>query len=351
MSTTEPASLEDLGWGPFFQQQALVVDHPQLVPARIVAIQRTHVVLMHAGGVSDSPLGGRWFQREVEQRPAVGDWVLVDPNGMSVEQLLERRSVLKRMSPGLDGLQLIAANVDVLFLVTSCNADFNVRRLERYLALAYEAGVTPVVVLTKADLAEQPEAFALDARKLRAGLVVEVVNALDADSIASLATWCAHGQTVALLGSSGVGKSTLVNSLLGSQAQLTAEIREDDGKGRHTTTHRSLHLLPSGGMVLDSPGMRELGIAQVEAGVEAMFDDIEELSEGCRFADCAHGAEPGCAVQRAVVDGKLDAERFDSYLKLKREDAHNSETIAERHTRSRAFGKLTRTSQERKRRD
>jgi len=347
----EPTSLQELGWAPFFQQQSVVIEHPELVPARVIALQRTHVVLMHESGVTESPLGGRWFRLEVEQRPAVGDWVLMDPADQSIKQLLQRRSVLKRMSAGSDGLQLIAANVDVLFLVTSCNADFNLRRLERYLALAFEAGVTPVVVLTKADLADAPEGFAQQASKLKAGVVVELVNALDAQSVGVLEPWCARGQTVALLGSSGVGKSTLVNSLAGVETQLTAGIREDDAKGRHTTTHRSLHLLPSGGLLLDSPGMRELGIAQAEAGVDAMFEDIEALSEQCRFADCAHASEPGCAVQEAIAQAQLDPERLASYRKLKREEAHNTESIAERHARARTFGKNVRSAMDRKRRD
>ena len=345
------ASLEELGWAPFFQQQLVVLDRPELVPARVVAIQRTHVVLMHEAGVVDSPLGGRWFRRDVEERPAVGDWVLMSPGTGAVELLLERRSLLKRMGAGQDGVQLIAANVDVLFLVTSCNADFNLRRLERYLALAFEAGVTPVVVLTKADLAEHPQEFAAQAAELKHGLVVELVNALDVASIAVLQPWVGSGQTVALLGSSGVGKSTLLNTLVGSQTQATAEIREDDAKGRHTTTHRSLHLLPGGGLILDSPGMRELGIAQAEAGVETMFDDIEALGETCRFADCAHASEPGCAVQAAIAEGRLEPGRLASYLKLKREEAYNTESIAERHARSRAFSKVARAAMERKRRD
>lgn len=348
MSVTGPTALQDLGWTNFFQRQLAELDCSELIPARVIAIQRTHIVLMHETDVVDSPLGGRWFQLGPEQRPAVGDWVLMNPADGSVVHLLQRRSVLKRMSAGQDGVQLIAANVDVLFLVTSCNADFNLRRLERYLALAYEAGVTPVVVLTKADLAERPEEFLQQARNIRAGLAVELVNALDAASVAALAPWCAPGQTIALLGSSGVGKSTLVNSLSGAQTQLTAEIREDDGKGRHTTTHRSLHLLPTGGLVLDSPGMRELGIAQAETGVEAMFEDVEALAQQCRFADCAHASEPGCAVQAAIDSGGLDSERLASYKKLKREEAYNTESLAERHSRSRAFGKMTRAVKARK---
>ena len=337
-----------LGWTAFFQQQWVAAAREDLQPARVVAIQRTHLQLMHAWGVSQGTLGGRWYQYEPQERPTVGDWVLLDPSSGAVEVLLERRSLLKRMSAGGDGVQLIAANVDVLFLVTSCNADFNARRLERYLTVALDAGVTPVVVLTKVDLVDDADTFLAEAQALKPGIVVEAVNALDPDSLTPLRAWCGEGQTIALLGSSGVGKSTLLNTLAGAATQRTAAIREDDAKGRHTTTHRSLHTLPGGALVVDSPGMRELGMADAEAGVELMFEDIEALAAQCRFSDCGHGGEPGCAVQAAIAGGEVSAERLASYLKLKREEAYNRETIAERHARSRAFGKMTRAAQERK---
>jgi len=347
MTSGDPPTLAELGWTPFFQQQLHAAGLEDAIPARVAAIQRTHVVLLHAEGVSDTPLGGRWFQLEPEQRPAVGDWVLASVTDKSIRQVLERKSLLKRLSPQGD-IQLIGANVDVLFLVTSCNADFNLRRLERYLALAHEAGVVPVLVLTKSDLAQAPERYLEQARALGAELPVELVNALDPGGLSALEAWCAPGQTVALLGSSGVGKSTLVNSLSGSQVQLTREIREEDAKGRHTTTHRSLHLLPSGALLLDSPGIRELAVADAEGGVAATFDDIESLAAQCRFSDCAHDSEPGCAVQRAIADGAILADRLASYHKLKREEASNTESVAERHARSRAFGKLVRAAQQRK---
>ncbi len=351
MAGHHATTLAQLGWTPFFQQQLAALDASGLVPARVVEIQRTHVVLVHAGGTLDAPLGGRWFQLDAEARPAVGDWVLVDLADGNVVHCLERASVLKRMGAGATGIQVIAANVDVLFLVTSCNADFNPRRLERYLALALESGVVPVVVLTKADLTDQADDFAARARELRPGLVVELVNALDVETLECLKPWCEPGRTIALLGSSGVGKSTLVNSLSGTRTALTAAIREDDAKGRHTTTTRSLHRLPSGALLLDSPGMRELAIADAEQGVAAMFEDIDALAMSCRFGDCGHTSEPGCAVQQAIADGALDGDRLSSYRKLKREETYNRETVAERHARSRAFGKMTRASQTRKRRD
>lgn len=339
--------LRELGWSPFFQQQLTIDEAESLAPARVFAIQRTHMTLMSVAGELDITLSGRWFQLDVEDRPTVGDWVLIPPSADSIVRLLDRKSLLKRMSAGQSSeIQLIGANVDSLFLVTSCNADFNPRRLERYLALAYQAAVQPVVVLTKADLAGDPQSYLDEVRRIKRDLVVELVNALDARSIAALEGWCGPGQTVALLGSSGVGKSTLVNTLSNAQVQLTQGIREDDGKGRHTTTHRSLHMLPGGGLLLDSPGMRELAIADVDSGVQQMFEDVEALATHCRFVDCGHQSEPGCAVRAAIAAGELDEDRLASYLKLRREEAYNSESIAERHARFRDRAKLIRRTQE-----
>ncbi len=339
-------TLEDLGWSAFFQQQLTLEQVEAFHAARVFAIQRTHITLMTDSGAVDVNLSGRWYQLEVEDRPTVGDWVLIAPTAQTIVCVLERKSLLKRLSPGQTGeIQLIAANVDTLFLVTSCNAEFSARRLERYLALAYDAGVQPVVVLTKADLAKDPDSFVEEVRKVRTDLVVELVNAREEESVDSLRVWCGPGETVALLGSSGVGKSTLVNTLSAAEVQLTREIRDDDAKGRHTTSHRSLHMLPDGGLVLDSPGMRELAIAEVAGGVRRMFDDVEALAAQCRFSDCKHDTEPGCLVRRAIDSGELDEGRLASYLKLRREEAHNTDSIAERHPRVRDRAKMTRRVQ------
>ena len=261
----------------------------------------------------------------------------------TIERVLERSSLIKRLSAGTTSdVQLIAANVDTLFIVSSCNEDFNLSRIERYLALALDAGVRPVIVLTKVDLVDDHQGLIEQVHTLRSDLVVEGVVATRADTLGNLLPWCASGQTVALLGSSGVGKSTLVNSLSGEEVQTTAGVREDDGRGRHTTTHRSLHPLARGGLLLDSPGMRELGIVDAQAGVGQLFEDIDDLSRRCRFSDCAHAQEPGCAVRAAIESSELDERRFESYQKLLREEMYNTETIAERHTRSRQFGKMVR---------
>lgn len=338
---TEPVSLADLGWSPVFQQQLVLEDLQTLTPARVFAVQRSGLRLVFEGGEIEVPLGGRWFQGSSEERPTVGDWVLIDRARGAIERLLERKSLLKRMSVSRPGdVQLIAANVDVLFLVSSCNDEFSLSRMERYLALALEAGVQPVIVLTKADQADDPESYREAAAGLGHDVVVELVNALDPATLEGLRSWCRRGQTVALLGSSGVGKSTLINSLAGRDIQITGDVREEDAKGRHTTTHRSLHLLPGGGLLLDSPGMRELGILDADSGLASAFEDVESLAARCRFNDCAHRSEPGCAVRAAIAAGVLDERRLESYRKLRREELYNTETVAERHSRVRQFGRM-----------
>lgn len=336
----------ELGWVPFFQQQLTTGELETAVPGRVVGIQRSGIMVAHARGEQEIPLGGRWFQLDAEQRPTIGDWVLLNPEGSQIDRVLERKSVLKRIHAGTTSeIQLIAANVDTMFVVTSCDEDFNLSRIERYLTLVFDGSIQPVVVLTKRDLVEAPENLVEQVKELRGDLIVELVNALDRSTLDGLNAWCGRGQTIALLGSSGVGKSTLVNTLTGSQVQLTASVREGDSKGRHTTTSRSLHVLPQGGLLLDSPGIRELQIVDVGSSVSNLFDDVEELFTLCRFADCAHDQEPGCAVRAAIEAGDLDERRYESYRKLRREERYAAETIAQRHARSRNWAKLIRHSQ------
>jgi len=336
-------ALTDLGWRPFFQQQLGIDEIAGTVPARVVAVQRSGVRVDDGTTEWELPLGGRWLKAPPETRPTVGDWVLVSPDRQSVVRVLERESVFRRLAAGdRADVQLIAANVDVLFIVTSANEEFNASRLERYLALAYDVGVQPVVIITKADLTVRGDEFLDAAKRLRPGLPVELVNALDADDLARVRAWCGRGQTVALLGSSGVGKSTLVNTLAGRAVQDTAAIRESDSSGRHTTTHRSLHRLEGGALLLDVPGMRELKIGDAGAGVAAVFDDIEALAAQCRFSDCRHETEPGCAIQAALQSGALDERRLANWRKLEREHRHATETLAEKHKRGRQFAKAVR---------
>jgi ribosome biogenesis GTPase len=233
--------------------------------------------------------------------------------------------------------------VDTLFIVTSLNDDFNLGRIERYLSLAYEAGAEPVVILSKADLCDDPESFRSQVQALAPLLMVETVNGLDPEEAKKLLPWCGNGKTIAFMGSSGVGKSTLINTLLGEAVQQTGAIREDDSKGRHVTTGRSLHLMPQGGLLLDTPGMRELQLADCDDGVAATFADIAELAEQCRFGDCRHDSEPGCAVQAAISKGELDERRLQSWRKLLREQFVNSATLAEKRARDKSFGKMIKT--------
>ncbi|HSG88731.1 MAG TPA: ribosome small subunit-dependent GTPase A [Pseudomonadales bacterium] len=342
--TNAGPTLEALGFTPFFRSQC-PVEAEHLLPARVLAVERTGVVIAGSGLDGQLPIPPRCFDGPPEQRPTVGDWVLVDGTGPRLARVLERSSRFARLAPGGEDVQLIAANVDVVLLVSACNRDFSPARLERYLALVLDAGAVPVVVLTKRDLAEDADAFVQAAVRLRPGLAVELVNALDGDDLAGVRAWCTPGSTVALLGSSGVGKSTLLNTLAGTVLQDTGAAREDDDKGRHTTTRRSLHRIDGDCWILDSPGMRELGLVGVEAGLRAVFDDIEALASACRFRDCRHHDEPGCAVLAAVARDELEARRLASYHKLAREERHATETLAERRARFRRFGRLTREAQ------
>lgn len=261
--------------------------------------------------------------------PAVGDWVAIRyreaDNRAIIHALLPRTSKFSRKLAGqMIDEQIVAANVDTVFLAASLNADFNVRRLERYLILAWESGASPVVVLTKADLCGADERLERveAAERTAIGVPVHVVSAATGEGMAALAPYFGEGRTVALLGSSGVGKSTIVNALYGETIMQVQSIREDDEKGRHTTTHRELVPLPGGGALIDTPGMRELQLWHADEGLDRGFSDVDALAAGCRFNDCGHGNEPGCAVQAALRSGELSAERYDSYRKLQRELAY-----------------------------
>nr|WP_322893975.1 MULTISPECIES: ribosome small subunit-dependent GTPase A [unclassified Yoonia] len=259
---------------------------------------------------------------------AVGDWVLCAPAQFRLIRVLDRQTELSRGTEYHTGdKQLIAANLDTLFITTSCNADFNPARLERYLALAHDAGITPVIVLTKADQADDPASFAEQARALGRDLDVLVVNAKGPDVAAHFAPYCGPGQTVALAGTSGVGKTTIANALTGGNA-ATRDIREDDARGRHTTTGRSLHRMLAGGWLIDTPGMRGLGLAEVGFGIDATFPEISELASQCKFRNCAHEGEPGCMVQKAVTAGQIDPDRLARFKKLTTENTQATEAIA-----------------------
>jgi len=296
-----------------------------LVPGRVLVQQRGQYDIITDAGELVAEISGKLARDAVEGGlPVVGDWVAVavreDEGAATIHAVLPRRTGFSRKAAGQDQtMQVVAANVDLALLVAALNADFNPRRLERYLAAARQSGATPVVVLTKADLldgaaeaVEAARAVALEAR-------VMAVSVVTGQGMADLRALMAPGVTALLVGSSGAGKSTLVNALAGSARMAVGDIREGDARGRHTTTHRELVLLPSGALILDTPGMRELGLLDAEAGVAATFEDIEALALTCKFRDCAHGSEPGCAVRAALEAGTLDRGRWLSYDKLGRE--------------------------------
>jgi ribosome biogenesis GTPase len=319
-----PNDLLELGWKSFFAEQLSSEEASHLEPVRVMAVHKGKLAVAGAE-LCEAITPSLPHGHADESQLTVGDWLLLDPISRRILRILDRLSLFKRRAPGSGRkLQLIAANVDTVFIVASCNQDFNLARIERYLILAREVAVHPVVVLTKADLTQTPDEFLARARGLQEGLVVEVINGRDLLSAGSLSAWCGVGKTVALLGSSGVGKSTLINTLRSSNTIATGKVREADGKGRHTTTVREMHRLALGGWLLDTPGMRELQLSDAAAGLADVFEDIHSLAQQCKFSNCAHQTEPGCAISAALNDGTLDPERLSRLRKLTAEDDANT---------------------------
>jgi ribosome biogenesis GTPase len=330
-------TLADLGWSDHFAKQ--LTDETEGEPARVTAVNRSSLDVLALSGPQHLAI------RDSAGDYAVGDWVLSD--GISACRRLDRTTEIARGAAGeVAARQLIAANVDTLAIVTSCNADFNPARLERYLAMAASAGCLPLIVLTKSDQTEDPQSYCKRASALSPLVTAMAIDARDPEDVLRLNPWCGPGQTLALVGSSGVGKTTIQNALTGLN-EVTQDIREDDAKGRHTTTARALRRTLAGGWLIDTPGMRELRLSDAAEGIGLVFADIEELATQCRFTDCRHDTEPGCAIQTAIAEGSLDADRLRRWQKLLREDRFNSETVAQMHVRSRAFNKLSKAGKAR----
>lgn len=317
--------LVTFGWDLYFEDQLL-----EKCEVGRVLLEHKHMYrIMCEDGEYVAELAGK-FRYEASEKgdyPAVGDWVsvtkLLEEKKAIIHTVLSRKSSFSRKVAGeKTEEQIVAANVDYLFLVNALNADFNARRIERYLLLAYESGATPVVILTKSDLCTDVQQKVMETEAVAIGAPIFAVDSLHQTGIETLQQFLQPGKTIALVGSSGAGKSTLLNALMGNEVAKTGEIRESDSKGKHTTTHRELFQLPTGALVIDTPGMRELQLWEGSGAMQATFSDIEEVAKKCRFRDCQHENEPGCAIRIAIDEGTLEEARFFNYKKLQKEIAY-----------------------------
>lgn len=321
--------LNVLGFDSWFEEAYGVFRSPGMIPGRIATASHGLYQVWTRMGTVPAQVSGRFEFTAVEltDYPVVGDWVVlqepVDGGPGIIHHVMDRKTCLTRKAPGtIADIQPMAANVDTVFIVMGLDADYNLRRMERYLSLARECRCTPVIILNKSDICDDGDDREQSVRALAGNARVVRLSALDPGSADILHEMIAPGTTITFLGSSGVGKSTLINRLLNTEAAATGAVREYDGKGRHTTTRREMFLLDGGGILIDTPGMKELQLAPGTAGIESVYADIEALTEQCRFKDCSHNSEPGCAVRDALENGTLDSKRWSGYLKMIREDKH-----------------------------
>ncbi len=330
--------LRELGWDSFFHEAYKPMATPDNLPARVIGQERTRYQVFHRDGEVHATLSGRAVFREMpgDIRPTVGDWVVVKHNSIgsdaTIEAILPRKSTLSRQiaggrarfAGGNTQEQVVAANVDTAFIVCSLDSERNMRlrRIERYLALVWSSGATPVILLNKADLCQDVPEHVNEVEQIAVGVPIVSLSATEKVGLEALDVHLSKGKTAVFLGLSGVGKSSIINALLGEERLKTNEVRESDFRGRHTTTRRELFMLPGGGMVIDTPGMREIQVWGDEDDISSAFQDIEQLSVECRFRDCTHQLEPGCAVKQAICDGILDEHRLQNYHKLQREIGH-----------------------------
>ena len=332
MSTDDThQNLLRMGWTSHFQEQMENFCTYGLTPARVVGVRKNAFCISNGKNERLATAAGRFKYHPDCIYPVTGDWVLMADSVIS--EVLARKNVLSRAAAGTrnskdpqpHGNQLLAANLDTVFVVCGLDRDYNIRRIERYLTLVYNCGLNPAIILTKADLHQDPAPFVAEVESIAFGVPVHLVSALDCNGLLPLQKYLSPGQTTTMIGSSGAGKSTLINRLYGKAVQATGSISNSVGKGKHTTTNRDLIMMPQGGMVIDNPGIREIAFWDDDGGIQNAFPEIEHLAGECRFSDCSHSHEPGCRVLQAVADGEISQDRLESYRKLKRELAYLSE--------------------------
>jgi ribosome biogenesis GTPase / thiamine phosphate phosphatase len=341
-------SLADFGYEPVFAEAATQRAPGGHHAARVVAVDRERYVISDGERSVPAELTGRllYAAGTREEIPCVGDWVLVDffdaDTHAIIHELLPRKSILRRKTAGrLVDYQLIAANIDVAFIVQSCDVDYNLNRLDRYIVMVKDGGIRPVLLLTKSDLVDPSRLESMVAGVERNhGIEIAALSSVTGSGYDFFRNMLEKGKTYCLIGSSGVGKSTILNHLLQDDQFLTREVREKDGRGKHTTTRRHLVLLENGALFVDTPGMRELGMINFELGMEEAFQDIADIAKGCHFKDCSHTGEKGCAVLREVESGMVPADRYQSYLKLMKESDHYGMSYLEKKQKEKTFGKL-----------